>query len=107
MSEIKQEIQQLKSNIDEKLDGVRSDIKELTKAFRDLVRLDGDIKRVDIVVDRIGRQVDDQEKRLRAVETSGAINGNRISSGERIRWLIFSVSCSGVASLVVYVMSEA
>jgi len=64
------EIEQLKKDFSNQFSGVRSDIKELTKALHDLIRLDGDIKRQSDAVGRIGREVEDHEKRIRVLEVA-------------------------------------
>jgi hypothetical protein len=62
----------VREELNVQLAGVRADIKDLTLALRDLIRLDGDLKRIEQAQTRIGRQVDDHEDRLRSVEVGGA-----------------------------------
>lgn len=50
---------------------VNVELRELTKALRDLIRLDGDIRRLQDAVGRIGRETEDHEKRLRVIESRG------------------------------------
>jgi hypothetical protein len=84
---LKQDLNALKVSVNEQFDGVRNDLKELTSALRDLIRLDGDIKRVQDAVHRIGTQVDDHETRLRGVETVGSVNHSRTSAAEKLIYL--------------------
>jgi hypothetical protein len=66
------ELNVFKKDVSDQFAGVRSDIKDLTKALRDLIILDGDIKRQSDVVARVGREVEDHEKRIRSLEVTGA-----------------------------------
>lgn len=86
---IKQDLAELKTEVKDSLSGMRSDIKELAAALRDLIRLDGDLGRVADMANRIGKQVDDLfqllrsevaalDLRLRTVETSQAGNSKSV-----------------------------
>ena len=88
VDEIKRDLESFKKSIGGRLDGVQSELRELTKALRELIRIDGDIKRVQDAMARIGRQVDDHEERLRTVEVNGAGTGARLGHAERIIWLV-------------------
>lgn len=92
MSEVealKEDMAELKNEVRDSLAGIHSDLKSLSEAFRDLVRLDGDINRVATTVDRIGKEVDELfamlrsetkalDERLRKVENNVASNNKSV-----------------------------
>jgi hypothetical protein len=51
---------------------VREKLDDVVVALRELVRIDGDVKRYSDALVRIGRQVDDHDERIRAVEIKSA-----------------------------------
>lgn len=85
--DLKTDMESFKKSINGQLEGVKQELRELTNALRELIRIDGDIKRVQDAMSRIGRQVDDHEIRVRKVENSGSVNATRLSSAERVIWL--------------------
>lgn len=97
---LKGDLDGLRTSVNAQLEGMRKDIKDLTSAFRDLVRIDGDIQRTNDALVRIGRQVDDHEERLRSVENSQAADQVRIGSSERMFWVVFS-AVVGVATFLL------
>jgi chromosome segregation ATPase len=93
---IKQDLSELRNEMRESYSGLRSDLKELAKALRELIRLDGDIGRVADLAQRIGKEVDDLaalmradrqelDKRLRTLEQAQV--GNSKSAG-LVDWLV-------------------
>jgi len=78
------ELDDFKRDVSNQFAGVRSDIKELTSALRDLIRLDGDIKRQSDAVGRIGREVEDHEDRIRALEVTGAGTKKTVSLMDKV-----------------------
>jgi hypothetical protein len=66
---VERKVEELRSEVGRQLGGVREELKELTKALRDLIRLDGDMKRTNDALIRIGKQVDGHETRLHTMET--------------------------------------
>lgn len=109
MSEIaalKTDIDTLRNEVNGQLTGVRSDIKDLTKVLRDLIRMDGEIKNIATLVGRVAGEVDDHEQRLRSLEKSSAINSIKIGQGERLYWLIGSGVMSAIVGVTVFVVSH-
>lgn len=98
------ELESFKSDVSRQFDGVRNDLKELTKAMRELIRLEGDIKRTSDALIRIGRQVDDHDERIRALETSDASERVRVSHSERFIWLIISLGTGFIGSVLTMLM---
>lgn len=68
------------ADVREDLTGMRTDVKEIGKALTELIRLDGETKRQNDALKRIGRQVDDHETRLRSAETSGAAHNTEVKT---------------------------
>lgn len=81
----------MRLSFNEQFVGVRQDIKELTAAFRELIRMDGDLKRINDAMARIGSQVDDHEQRLRFVENGHAGDRVRIGNAERVAWALLLI----------------
>ncbi len=82
------DIERLRSDINNQMSALRGDIKDISKALLELVRLDSVIKNQDMLTKRIGTQVDDHENRIRIGEVKNSEQQSRISSSERIVWLI-------------------
>jgi len=88
--------------IDQKVDlltenvtGINAELKKVNESLTHLIRIDGDIRRIEEKTDRIGLENDDHENRIRAMETkSGKLF-------ERIVGHVISVSAGAV---VVYVI---
>ncbi len=93
-----------------RFDRVHDDLKDLTKALRDLIRIDGDIRRLQDATGRIGRECEDHEKRLRVLEQDGA--GTRVKVGVigRGQLLLFSTIAAGLGAVfsgvVVYALTH-
>lgn len=68
----KTELNQFKNEVRLQMEGVRADLKDLTKALRELIRLEGSLNGLAKIVERLGRENDDQEKRLRQIEIGAA-----------------------------------
>jgi len=101
-----QKIETLRSEVTTQLRTVSSDMKELTRALRELIRLDGDIKNLSTLVTRVGGQVDDHEKRLRRVETSSTVNTVKVGSSERFFWIAGAALFSVLSNIIVYVVTR-
>lgn len=99
---LESKVENLSRDVTNQLSGVRTEIKELTSALRDLIRMDGEIKNVNVLVARIGREVDDHEKRLRELEKNSIANSLKIGTGERIYWMLALVSLNVFTGVVVY-----
>lgn len=119
-------IETLRKDVNTQLTGVRTDIKELTEVLRDLIRMDGEIKNISTLTERIGNEVDDHEKRLRGLEKNGAdadvvvkltdrvtvleqssaVNTVKIGSGERLYWLIGSGAVSLLVGVIVFLVTK-
>lgn len=98
---LQQKIEGLRAEVSARFDLVHEDLKELTKALRELIRLDGDIRRLQDAIGRIGRTSDDHELRLRTVEsavTTGAVQSKHL---DRTQWLGVTSVVSLVSALVL------
>ena len=49
--------------------GIKTELKQVNESLKHLIRIDGDIKRMDEKVDRIGKECKDHEDRLRILES--------------------------------------
>lgn len=109
MATLDNKIETLRSHFTGQFAGVRSDIKELTQALRELIRLDGDIKRQNDALARIGRQVDSHDERLHEIETvrlpliETAHAGAKVTVGhsDRMYWLLVTAGASIFTGVVV------
>lgn len=95
-------IETLRTDVNTQLTGLRSDVKELTKALRDLIRMDGEIKNLSTLISRIAGEVDDHESRLRKLEQNSTINTVKLGTGERLFWFLLSISSSILTAVVVF-----
>jgi chromosome segregation ATPase len=85
------ELRDLRQEVKERLD-------KLTQVITDLVRLDGVMARQNDALGRIGREVEDHEKRLRRLEGQ--------FSGDEVRWGISSWAGTLLVSAAVGVVSS-
>ena len=97
---------------------MRAELKEITHALRDLIRLDGDLKRQNDAILRIGKQVDGHEVRLHEIETvrlptieiTGATGRARLTTEtkhhDRLLILIVSGAASVLTGLVVFLLTR-
>lgn len=91
VDELRTEIRSLKVGIGE----IRQDIKTIGEALKELIRIDGDQKRQDDAIRRIGHEVernsariDGIDKRMRDVEIATNTNTTKVSGSERLWWLL-------------------
>lgn len=49
--------------------GIKTELKQVNESLKHLIRIDGDIKRVEEKIDRIGKESKDHEDRLRNLES--------------------------------------
>ena len=76
--------------------GINNELKQVNESLKHLIRIDGDIKRIEEKIDRIGTQSDDHEKRLRCLENkSGALF-------ERLIGHILSATIGGVSMFFIF-----
>jgi len=89
----------------ERFNEIRSDIKELTLALRELIRLDGDIKRLNEVVERIGDQVKTNSQDIGLLKIATARSSVTVGVHERWFWVgvsfIFAVAGGILTKLVM------
>lgn len=110
LKDLEQKLETFRSEVGERFDRVHDDLKDLTKALRDLIRLDGDIRRLQDAIGRIGRESGDHEKRLRVLEEATA--GQRVKVGVigRGQLLIFSTIAAAAGAVfsgvVVYALTH-
>ena len=118
IQEIERKVEALRSEVGAQFAGVRSDLKEVSQALRDLIRLDGDLKRQNDALLRIGKQVDEHEIRLYKLETvrlpaleiAGA-TGQAVAKTEakHHNWLltfIFSAAASLLTALIIFLLTN-
>lgn len=67
---------------------IRSDIKEISTALVELVRLDGKFNNISELVYRVAKETDDLEKRVRSLESTAGVNNSRIGNTERLVWVL-------------------
>ncbi len=111
-------IEALRGNFTNQFIGMRTDIKELTQALRELIRLDGDLKRQNDAIGRIGRQVDGHDERLHEIEAvrlpsiEAARAETKVSVGHsnRMYWLLVTAGASvftgAIVGLIVYAVTR-
>lgn len=80
----REDLNVVRKELNGQMAGVRADIKDLTLALRDLIRLDGDLKRIEQAQSRIGRQVDDHEERMREMEVGSAGHGKTVGLVDKL-----------------------
>lgn len=100
---VRADVASYRTEVAAQLGGVRDEIRELTVAFRELIKLDGDIKRTNDAVGRIGRESDDHEIRLRALEAISAKNGAIMGMSGTAA----SLAAGAGASLIVAIIMHA
>lgn len=98
---LEQKIEGLRSEVSARFDLVHDDLKELTKALRELIRLDGDIRRLQDAIGRIGRTSDDHENRLRLVEAAATAGATQSKHLDRTQWLGVTTVVALVAALAL------
>lgn len=95
-TEFQRELDQFKTYIRDILEPLRKDVQELTTLAKEIIRIDGDIGRQSDLLNRIGRQVDDHEQRLRKVEARSSTTSERarhnLTNHERLVWVLVTVS---------------
>lgn len=89
-----------------RMDTVGEELKELTKALRDLIRLDGDIRRIQDAVGRIGRQADDHEERMRALETTGSAQAATVKHLSAGQALFLAAGSSMLTGLIIFLLTH-
>jgi septal ring factor EnvC (AmiA/AmiB activator) len=104
---VEQQLQEFRAEVRQRFDRVGEDLKELTKALRDLIRLDGDIRRLAEAVKRIGTQVDDHEGRLRAVEANGTAAQADTKHHDKLLWFIVIAASNVVTAILVHALTKA
>jgi len=84
------EMDQLRKEMTEQFSAMRGDIKEISVALVELVRLEGKFERVNELVYRVASENDDLEARVRKIEQDSGINKSRIGNTERLAWMFLS-----------------
>lgn len=84
------DLDQLRKEMSEQFSSMRSDIKEISTALVELVRLEGKFERVNELVYRVASEVDDLEKRVRIVENDNGVSRTKIGNNERLAWLFLT-----------------
>lgn len=99
-------LESLRGEVRAGLGELRGDVKELTAALRELVRIDGETKRQNDALRRIGVQTDDHEKRLRVVERGDArAQADLQHHDRRVTW-IYTIAGAALSGLLVYAFTR-
>ena len=113
-SVMERKLEHMRVEVNRRFDVVHGDLKELTQALREMIRLDGDLKRQNDALVRVGRQVDAHEERLHDIEVNRLpqIEGRNTETqttakqNSRFVWLLITAGASvfsgGLVGLVVY-----
>lgn len=109
--ELDSKIEGLRTEVSQQLSGMRAELKQMTELMRELVRLDGDMKRLSDAIGRIGKESEDHENRLRTLtetiatmQVHGAVNSKGVGSLER--WLYIGGGAL-VSATVTYLVTRA
>lgn len=103
-----------RSEVNGRFEALQAEIRELTNALREQVRIDGEIKRVNDALSRMGKQIDKQEERggevearLRNVEQSAVSHKTEVRHLDRLAWLPITAAVSVITGLVVWLLTRA
>lgn len=106
---VERNLEAFRNEVNGRFEALQSEIRELTSALREQVRIDGEIKRVNDALARMGKQLDKLEERgeeidvrLRNVEQSGAANKTEVRHLDRLAWLPITIAGSVLAGLLVW-----
>lgn len=105
VAELRSDVQRFKKDVSDQFGAIRADLKDLVQAMRELVRIDGDIKRVNDVVDRVGHEVDDHELRIRKIEQLVLLNESRVAGITRIHAAAFAIISSLATGVITYFLA--
>lgn len=90
--QLDQKIEGLRNDVNRQMSGIQSELKQMTETMQEMVRLEGDQHRLWDAVQRIGKESDDHEHRIRTltenlatINTHGAVSAKGVSVLER--WL--------------------
>lgn len=98
---LKKELMDFKAEINKQLSGVRTDLKELTKALRDLIRLEGNIAQLSDLVGRHATESRDHEKRIRKIEMQLAGTSKSVTLFDQIVRHTVLLVVGGVFSVLI------
>jgi len=101
---LEHKLETFRDEIGGRFDRVHDDLKELTKALRDLIRLDGDIRRLQDAMSRIGHESGDHELRLRELEGANATAAVEHRHLDRTQWLGITTVSTIISAIVVGVI---
>lgn len=85
-----EELDRLRQEMTQQFSAMRSDIKELSSAMLELVRLDGKLNTMSELLYRVAKQVDDLESRVRVLENNAGISTQRVTNNERMVWIVIT-----------------
>lgn len=112
---IKKDLDQFKGAVHEELAGVRTDLREVAKALRDLIRIEGEVKRGNDAVIRLEDSFKDYQNwtreqleklavRVNKLETGAAVNTVRVGMSEWGMRFLFGGGMSIFTGLVVWAL---
>lgn len=106
---VERNLEVFRKEVNGRFEALQSEIRELTSALREQVRIDGEIKRVNDALARMGKQIDkleargdDADQRLRNVEQSGAARQSEVRYLDRLTWLPYTVAGSILTGVIVW-----
>lgn len=105
---VERNLDAFRSEVNGRFEALQTEIRELTSALREQVRIDGEIKRVNDALARMGKQLDkleergeDADERLRNVEQSGAAHRTEVRHLDRLTWLPYTLVGSVLSGALV------
>ena len=84
--------------LDSKVTSIDRELKQVNVSLTNLIRIDGNIKRIEEKIDRIGQESDDHEERLRKLEAR---------SGNMLDTIIASVFAMVLGGIVMFFFMSA
>lgn len=87
-------------DLGEDVSGINKELKTMNNSLTDLIKIDGNIRRLEEKIDRIGTEKDDHESRLRLLESKSG------KMFEKILGHLISVSAGAICTfLLIKVMT--
>tara|TARA_R100001143_G_scaffold45391_2_gene40712 strand:+ start:18255 stop:18563 length:309 start_codon:yes stop_codon:yes gene_type:complete len=97
---VSEDLNRIRQEMSDQFKAIRSDIKEISTALVELVRLDGKFNSISELVNRVAIETDDLEKRVRSLENNAGVNNTRIGNSERLVWVLVTATLGlGFAAL--------
>lgn len=108
---VERNLEAFRKEVNGRFEALQAEIRELTTALREQVRIDGEIKRVNDALARMGRQLDKLEgnnealeERVRQVEQSGVAHKTEVRHLDRLAWLPITLASSVLTGVIVWAL---